>query len=63
MSPKYVKRITLFKIPKEEDIDAIISEYEVLRATAQKVAPLIRPYLFVFGIREAGIDEVGLNGV
>ncbi|KIW99777.1 uncharacterized protein Z518_10705 [Rhinocladiella mackenziei CBS 650.93] len=36
MSPKYIKRITLFKVPKEEDIDAIIAEYEVLRATAQK---------------------------
>ena len=38
MSPKYVKRVTLFKIPKEEDIDAVLSEYQVMRATAQKVA-------------------------
>lgn len=36
MSPKYIKRITLFKIPKEEDIDAVIAEYAVLRTTAQK---------------------------
>jgi hypothetical protein len=37
MSSKTVKRITLFKIPKEEDIDAILGEYQVLRSTAQKV--------------------------
>lgn len=37
MAPKYVKRVSLFKVPKEEDIDAIIAEYAVLRATAQKV--------------------------
>jgi predicted component of type VI protein secretion system len=37
MSPKYVKRVTLFKVPKEEDIDAIIAEYATMRASAQKV--------------------------
>jgi hypothetical protein len=37
MSPKYVKRVSIFKVPKEEDIDAIIAEYDVLRKTAQKV--------------------------
>ncbi|OAP64991.1 hypothetical protein AYL99_00963 [Fonsecaea erecta] len=36
MSPKYVKRVTLFKVPKEEDIDAILAEYQVMRSTAQK---------------------------
>ncbi|KAL6249550.1 hypothetical protein RBB50_003403 [Rhinocladiella similis] len=36
MAPKYVKRVSLFKVPKEEDVDAIIAEYAVLRATAQK---------------------------
>ncbi|KAK5317125.1 hypothetical protein LTR93_008900 [Exophiala xenobiotica] len=36
MSPKYVKRVTLFKVPKEEDIDAIIAEYATMRASAQK---------------------------
>lgn len=35
--PTTVKRISLFKIPKEEDIDAILGEYHVLRTTAQKV--------------------------
>jgi hypothetical protein len=39
MSPKYVKRVTLFKVPKEEDIDAIIAEYATMRASAQKVIP------------------------
>jgi len=37
MSPKYIKRVTLFKVPKEEDIDAILAEYQVMRSTAQKV--------------------------
>ncbi|EXJ92070.1 hypothetical protein A1O3_00620 [Capronia epimyces CBS 606.96] len=42
MAPKLVKRITLFKVPKEEDIDAILAQYEVLRATAEKDG---RPYI------------------
>lgn len=37
-SDKYVKRITLFKIPKEEDIEATIEQYKVLRSTAVKVS-------------------------
>lgn len=36
MPPKYVKRVSLFQVPKEEDIDAILEEYKVLRATAEK---------------------------
>jgi len=36
MSPKYVKRVTLFQVDKEEDIDAILGQYEVMRSTAQK---------------------------
>ncbi|KIW60976.1 hypothetical protein PV05_01149 [Exophiala xenobiotica] len=36
MSSKYVKRVTLFKVPKEEDIDAIIAEYGTMRTSAQK---------------------------
>ncbi len=39
MSSKYVKRVTLFKVPKEEDIDAIIAEYGTMRTSAQKVIP------------------------
>ena len=35
---KYVKRITLFKIPKEEDIEATLEQYRVLRTTAVKVS-------------------------
>lgn len=37
MSATYVKRTTLFKIPKEEDIDKVIKQYEILRSTAVKV--------------------------
>ncbi|KAL2401036.1 hypothetical protein ABEF95_016761 [Exophiala dermatitidis] len=36
MAPSFVKRITLFKVPKEEDIDAIIGQYEIMRTTAEK---------------------------
>ncbi|RVX67531.1 hypothetical protein B0A52_08884 [Exophiala mesophila] len=36
MSSNYVKRITLFKIPKEEDISALLEQYEILRSTATK---------------------------
>lgn len=37
MSSNYVKRITLFKIPKEEDVSALLEQYEILRSTATKV--------------------------
>lgn len=38
MGQSYYKRYTLFKIPKEEDIDAVLKQYDVLRATAVKVS-------------------------
>lgn len=38
MAPSFVKRITLFKVPKEEDIDAILGQYEIMRTTAEKVS-------------------------
>lgn len=37
MPSKYVKRISIFQVAKEEDIDTILSEYKVMRATAEKV--------------------------
>jgi len=37
MSNIYVKRTTLFKIPKQEDIDAVLDQYAILRKTALKV--------------------------
>lgn len=40
MAPKYIKRVTLFKIPKEDDIDAVLGQYDILRKTAEKVTPL-----------------------
>lgn len=40
MSNIYVKRTTLFKIPKQEDIDAVLDQYAVLRKTALKVRKL-----------------------
>lgn len=36
-SNAYVKRTTLFKIPKEEDIETVLKQYEKLRKTAAKV--------------------------
>lgn len=37
MSNSYIKRTTLFKVAKEEDIDAVLKAYEVLRKNALKV--------------------------
>ena len=37
MSNTYVKRTTLFKVPKEEDIDAVLEQYAILRKNAVKV--------------------------
>lgn len=41
MSTNYVKRTTIFKIPKEEDIDTVIKQYEILRKTAVKASKVI----------------------
>lgn len=38
---KFVKRITLFNIPKEEDIETTLRQYDVLRDTAVKVGVLV----------------------
>ena len=37
MSNTYVKRATFFKVPKEEDIQSVLKQYEVLRKNAVKV--------------------------
>lgn len=37
MSNTYIKRTTLFKVPKEEDIETVLKQYEILRKTAVKV--------------------------
>ena len=37
MSNTYVKRTTLFKVPKKEDIETVLKQYETLRKTAVKV--------------------------
>lgn len=34
---KYVKRITLFKIAKDEDVSAAVEKYKTLRESATKV--------------------------
>jgi hypothetical protein len=34
---QHIKRVTLFKIPKEKDIDAVLKQYEKVRATSVKV--------------------------
>ncbi|KAK4947314.1 hypothetical protein LTR10_013682 [Elasticomyces elasticus] len=43
MSRPYIKRVTMFKVPKEEDIDAVIAKYGEMRSTAQKNGA---PYIF-----------------
>lgn len=41
---KFIKRITLFKIAKEEDIETTLHEYDILSKTAVKVgSPGIPP--------------------
>lgn len=40
MSNNYVKRTTLFKVAKEEDIEVVLKQYEVLRKTAVRVTTL-----------------------
>ncbi|KAK5044637.1 hypothetical protein LTR84_010651 [Exophiala bonariae] len=42
MAPKYIKRVTLFKIPKEDDTEAVLAEYDILRKTAEKDG---KPYI------------------
>lgn len=37
-----VKRIKLFKVPKEDDIDRILAQFEILRKTARKVWKLTK---------------------
>lgn len=37
MSNIYVKRSTFFKVPKAEDIETVLKQYEILRKTAVKV--------------------------
>ena len=37
MPETYVKRITLFKVPKDDDIEKVLKQYEILRKTAVKV--------------------------
>ena len=47
MSNTYVKRTTLFKIPKDEDIETVLKQYEVLRKNAVKVTLFnVRPCLY-----------------
>ena len=41
MAQGYFKRYTLFKIPKEDDIDRVLKAYDVLRASAVKVSSRI----------------------
>ena len=38
MSNNYIKRTTLFKVPKEDDIERVLKQYEVLRKTAVRVS-------------------------
>lgn len=42
----YVKRLTMFKIPKEEDIEKVLREYEILRKNAKRVSPSVDVRLF-----------------
>lgn len=35
-----IERVTLFKIPKEEDIEPLLDQYKILSKTAVKVSRL-----------------------
>jgi hypothetical protein len=37
MAQNYVKRVTLFKVPKSEHIDQVLQAYEVLKKEAKRV--------------------------
>jgi thymidylate synthase len=37
MAQNYVKRVTLFKVPKSEHIDQVLQAYEVLKKDAKRV--------------------------
>ena len=39
---QHIKRVTLFKIPKESDIDAVLKQYEKVRETSVKDG---KPYI------------------
>jgi hypothetical protein len=39
---QHIKRVTLFKIPKEDDIDAVLKQYEKVRQTSVKDG---KPYI------------------
>ncbi|KAK6437581.1 hypothetical protein LTR95_006222 [Oleoguttula sp. CCFEE 5521] len=47
----FIKRITLFKVPKQSDIELVLKAYEILRSTAVKdgrpyvVSNVVRPVL------------------
>jgi hypothetical protein len=41
-SSQHIKRVTLFKIPKESDIDAVLKQYEKVRETSVKDG---KPYI------------------
>ena len=41
-----MKRLTFFKVAKEEDIQAVLKEYEILRKNALKVSFL--PLVFLY---------------
>ncbi|KAF2171473.1 hypothetical protein M409DRAFT_63729 [Zasmidium cellare ATCC 36951] len=34
----YIKRLTMFKIPKEEDVEKVLKAYEVLRSDAKRAS-------------------------
>lgn len=43
----YVRRITLFKIPSESDIDALLKAYDILKQTNKKVRDTFLPTLLL----------------
>jgi hypothetical protein len=38
MAQNFVKRITFFKVPKDEDITRVLKAYEVLKGSAMRVS-------------------------
>lgn len=43
--PKPIERVTMFKIPKEDDREKLLNQYKVLKMTAFKVSQIKEDFL------------------
>jgi hypothetical protein len=62
MAP-YFKRYTMFKVAKQEDIDTILKQYDILRKTAVKVAIGQSSSMHFQSIAEANHKSAGWEAI